>query len=356
MIKWITIILALAGLGMGIYTVATSNEKLPDPPPAQPPSVNPFPRGIAATGIVEAASRNIEIAAPEPGLVVEVVAKPNEVVKKNQPLFVMDTRLLEAELVRMTAALTVAQADLSRIQATPRAEDIPPLKAAVETAKVEADDEADQYQRTLTAYYAKAATEGERSHRKFTAEAAVAAVAQAQANLDRLLAGPWNQDILAAQARVTQAQAEIAALKIRLERATVRAPIDGTVLKRFIEPGEYAAANPATPAMVLGDLSTLHVRAQVDEEDTPLLSIGSLGSARLRGPLDRAYPLHMLRIEPYAQAKMNLTGDSTERVDTRVLDVVFSLEAPNDGGPLPYPGELVDVFIQTEQAATQAGR
>lgn len=353
MIKWITIVLAVAGLTMGVYTVATSHEVLPDPAPAQPPSVNPYRRGIAASGIVEAASRNIEIAAPEPGLVAEVVAAPNQVVKRGDPLFVMDRRPLEAELMRLEAALAVARAELDRIRAQPRAEDLPPLRAALATANVEAADAADQYERTLRAFKAAAGTEGELSHRKFQAEAAKARVVEAQSRLGRALAGAWSEDIKAAEAKVKQAESEISALKIRLERTIVRAPIDGVVMKRFIEPGEYAMINVATPAMVLGDLSSLNVRAQVDEEDTPLLLPGAEARARLRGALNREFRLHMLRIEPWAQPKMTITGATAERVDTRVVDVVFRLErlsSPGDDGPMPYAGQVVDVYIQATES------
>ncbi|MCX5661920.1 MAG: HlyD family efflux transporter periplasmic adaptor subunit [Planctomycetota bacterium] len=351
MVKWLTIMLALAGLAMGIYTVATAHEPLPKPPPAQPPSVNPYARGIAATGLVEAASRNVSVASPEPGLVVEVVAQPNAVVRKGDPLFIMDRRPLEAELVRMAAAVDVAKAELERIESQPRAEDIPPLKAALEAAKVQAADEEDQYQRTAGAFKASAASEGEVARRKFAAEAARARVEQAQATLLRMQAGAWAPELRAAKARVAQAEADVAALRIRLDRMTIRAPIDGTVMKRFIEPGEYAMTSGsagANPAMVLGDLTRLHVRAQVDEEDSSLLVAGARGTARLRGAVSREYPLRMLRIEPWAQPKNNITGLTPERVDTRVVDVVFEMVPTGEAGALPYPGQLVDVYIETE--------
>lgn len=358
MVKWMTIILALAGLAMGIYTVATAHEPLPKPPPAQPPSVNPYPRGIASSGLVEAASRNVEIASPEPGLVVEVVAAPNAQVKKGDPLFIMDRRPLEAELMRLAAAVEVAKAELERIKSQPRAEDIPPLKAALDAAKVQAADAEDQYQRTLGAYKASAATEGELSRRKFAAEGARAQVEQAAATLARVQAGAWAPEVRAAEARVVAAQADVAALKVRLDRTVVRAPIDGMVMKRFVEPGEYTAGAggvSGNPAMVLGDISRLHVRAQVDEEDTPLLTAGARATMRVRGPLSREFALRMLRIEPWAQPKNNITGLTPERVDTRVVDVVFELNPGSESTPLPYPGQLVDVYIETEPPGTAGG-
>jgi hypothetical protein len=98
----------------------------------------------------------------------------------------------------------------------------------------------------------------------------------------------------------------------------------------------------------MGDLSSLHVRAQVNEEDAPLLREGARGVARVRGPARIELPLRMLRIEPLAQPKRQLTGDFSELVDTRVVEVVFEADASSmPRGSRLYPGQIVDVFIET---------
>src|SRR5262245_64964543 len=74
MSKWLTIALCVLGLALAGYVVATSNQKIPDQPPAATPTVNPFADGIAASGTIEAASRNLAINAPAGGLVMEVLA------------------------------------------------------------------------------------------------------------------------------------------------------------------------------------------------------------------------------------------------------------------------------------------
>jgi len=51
-----------------------------------------------------------------------------------------------------------------------------------------------------------------------------------------------------------------------------------------------------------------------------------------------------VRFEPYVIPKKSLTGDSTERVDTRVLQVIYSIR---DGGPSVYVGQQMDVYIET---------
>lgn len=354
MAKWFTIIFAVLGLTMGIWTVATSKEKLPNPPPSRPPSVNPFSQGIAASGIIEAASRNIVIAPPESGLVMSVLVKVNQPIKRGDALFELDRRTIDAEIVRLEGALLSAKTELARMESWPRPEDIPPLEADVQRASVEVADHEDQLQRTREMFEKKAATPGELARRQFGVDAAKATLAAAKATLARAKAGPWSQDVAVSRARVAQAEAEIRAAKVRADRLTVRSPIDGVVIKRNIEPGQFTSGAPGgLGALVVGDLSTLYVRAQVDEEDAPLLRTDAKGVARLRGAVLSEFPLKMMRIEPWAQPKVQITGDSTERVDTRVIEVVFELTRPERESSTPlFLGQVVDVFIEVPGVTT----
>jgi len=347
MIKWFTILLALLGLTMGVWTVATSKEEVPKPPPAQPPSVNPFAHGVAASGIVEARSRNVQVQAPEPSLVMRVFVDAGQEVKAGDPLFELDARLIDAEIHRARAAVTLAEAERDRLKRMPRAEQIPPLEATVEVAAVLLEDAKDQLERTEAIVSKEAGTQNELLRKRFLAAQLAKALVRAKAELTLAKAGAWEEDIAVAQSRVEQAQAELKALDIRRERLTVRAPIDGRVLKRHIEPGEFTDTNPANPALVLGDMTRLRVRAQVDEEDAPLVHDGDNAVARIRGALDITLPLRMIRIEPLAQSKTQITGQNSERVDTRVVDVLFEIDSSDVTGV--YPGQIVDVFIDVKK-------
>lgn len=341
MIKWITFILAAAGLSIGIYTAATAQHEAPKVPLAGEPSVNPYKQGIAATGQVEAATRNVNIAAPEGALVVRVLAEVGQRVKAGDPLFELDARTLQAELIRARGARQSAEAALRKVELQPRAEELPPLEAEVQAMESEVADWQDQYEKYGQARALDAAGQYEQARRKFALDGAKARLAGARARLALLKAGAWSAEVDVARAGLAAAEADIRALELLIERRTVRAPFDGTVLKRNVEPGQFAPADPSGAAMVLGDLSTLHVRARVDEEDLPLLRMGAAAQARVRGQKAILVPLTMIRIEPLAQPKVQLSGATTERVDTRVLEVVFRVE----GAAALYPGQLVDVFI-----------
>lgn len=350
--RWLSILLAIVGLGVGYLAVRHSRENPPDLPLARPASVNPFERGVAALGIVEPASRSIDIVAPEPGLVAEVGVDVGDHVKKGQVLFKLDSRVIESQLTRARAAVPVGEAEISRWHALPRKEDLPPLEAAVAAARAILADREELLKMNEAAAEGKAANARELSAQRFAAQVARSELARAEAELDKARAGGWEPDRVVAEAQLSKYKAEVAALELLLDRLSVRAPRDAVVLRRSIEPGEFAPADPKQPSLILGDLDHLRVRAQVDEEDLALVSAGARAVARTRGAEPRTFNLRFVRIEPYARPKSDLFGTTVERVDTRVVDVLYDIE-PQTNAPTPasapttiVPGQALDVFIE----------
>jgi HlyD family secretion protein len=344
MARWVTFVLSLIGLGVGIWAVSTARQTPPEIPLAREASVNPYSHGVAALGLVEPAGREVRIFTPEPGLVVEVYVGVGDRVEAGQPLFRLDTRRLEADLLRAQAATQSGRAEVARWEALPRAEDLPPLEAAVARAEALVRDREDTLRRTQEAVERNAVSSRDLTAAQYALDGARAELVQAQANLARAKAGGWEPDLALAQAALAAQEQDVAALRLLIERLTVRSPRAGTILRREIEPGEYAGSDLNRPAMVLGDLTTLFVRAQVDEEDIALVGRSPRAVARTRGAAPEEIPLTLERVEPYARPKSDLLGVNTERVDTRVIDVVFRMER-EPAGRL-FPGQAVDVFIE----------
>lgn len=351
MVKWIVIAVAVVGLGVAVFAAATAKEREVSPPPASAPSINPFVNGVASTGLVEAATRNVAVAPPEPGLVIEVLAEVGDEVKAGQTLLRLDGRSIEAELIRGRAARDLAAARVALLKAQPRSEELPPLQAALEQAEALERDAAAELERAREAFRRDASTSAEVDRRRFALEATRAATHAARARLQLTRAGAWNMDVEVARASLMSAEADLEAWSIRLDRLTVRSPIDGVVLQRNISAGEYAALGAGDGVFVVGDLSALRVRALVNEEDAPRLRSGAAAMARARGATTdglELVPLRMLRIEPLARPKRQLTGVAGELVDTRVIEVLFEVEADRRLEGLPagfFPGQLVDVYI-----------
>lgn len=363
MFRRITIILSLLGLAMVLYVVATAKQEIPSPPPAQPPSTNPFAAGVASLGLVEPASRTVDVAAPESGRVVEVVVQVNDRVKRGDPIFRMDGVPLDAERIRAAGMRDAAAAEVARIESWPRPEDFPPMEADVSEAQSRLADAEARFENISAAMGRGAASDDELSRQRFLVSILRASLNNAQARLDRLKAGSWSQDLAVARATLAARESDIKSIELRLERLIVRSPIDATVLKRNVEAGEYLnggltsgaeTGRPEAP-LVLGDLSVMHVRAQVDEEDMPIVRLGAKAVARIRGSLKIEVPLTMLRIEPLAGPKRHISGASTELVDTRVVDVIFRAEPPADAPPM-YPGQVVDVYIDAGDMVPRVGK
>jgi len=151
-------------------------------------------------------------------------------------------------------------------------------------------------------------------------------------------------DTEAAKAQLLAAEAAVQSTEKLLERLTILAPRDGTILQLNIRAGEYASTMPKQAPIVLGDLEQLQIRCDIDEQNAVRVFGDMPAIAYVKGDSANQVPLTFVRIEPFVIPKMSLTGSSTERVDTRVLQVIYSLAKPTEH-PL-YVGQQVDVFIQ----------
>jgi multidrug resistance efflux pump len=128
-----------------------------------------------------------------------------------------------------------------------------------------------------------------------------------------------------------------------LERLTVHALVDGEVLQVNVRPGEYVSAPSSQALIVLGNVTRLHVRVDVDEHDIPRFRKAGPALAMLRGDPSQRFRLVFVRVEPFVIPKKSLTGDNTERVDTRMLQVIYAVEGPAPG---LYVGQQVDVYVE----------
>ena len=121
-----------------------------------------------------------------------------------------------------------------------------------------------------------------------------------------------------------------------------------------VRKGEFASAGPlSTPLMLIGNIDTLHLRLDVDENDAWRLQQGARAQATVRGNSSLKTELRFVRVEPYIVPKRSLTGESSERVDTRVLQVIYAFDAnefASRNGARVYAGQQMDAFIEVTEA------
>lgn len=338
-------LLAAAGLTFAIYNVVQAQKPLRPSRPQVPPAERSWKvESIAGIGLVEARRENIPIGVNVPGVVTELYVKKGQWVAKGDPLFRVDDRDLKAQLAVFEAQLASAKAQWHKLKAAPRPEDVPPAEAAVEEYRAKLNDAEAAMARTERLYNRQMAAAGDYDRDRFTFYAAKAALARSIAELERLRRGTWKEDLDVAQASVDLARSQVDNIKTSLERLTVRAPLDGEVLQLNVRLGQFAATTWKEPMIVLGDVQRLHVRVDIDENDLPWFQRDARAQANLRGRPKVKFNLKYEYVEPYVIPKQNLTGSNSERVDTRVLQVVYSL--PDDRPVDVFVGQQMEVEIK----------
>ena len=341
--KYVLPVLALAGLAFAIWTtIQGARTQLPAKPVSDPPR-SPYANKISGSGIVEASTRNISIGSHVPGIVDKVFVTVGKKVKPGEPLFALDDRKQRAELTVREAALKEARARLARLKEAPRVEELPPALARVKEAESLLEDLRQQQRIAESIKDPRAISIEDLNKRRYAVEAAEARLIRAKADLKLLQAGAWKPDIEVAMADIARTQAEVDAARVELDRLIVRAPVEGDILQVNIRPGEFAPSGPSPqPLILLGNLDTLHVRVDIDENDAWRYQPDSPAVASIRGNPQLKTELKFEYVEAYVIPKRSLTGESTERVDTRVMQVIYSFKRET----LPiYPGQLMDVYI-----------
>lgn len=280
-------------------------------PPAQPvtqPATTSFANYIAGSGIIEANTENMAIGTPIPGIVAQVFVSVGAQVKAGDSLFLIDDRETKAQLVLKESELEVA-------------------RSAVIEAEANVADVENQLQIAETLTEKSFASKFDRDRKKYSVK-----VAQAR--------------LQAAKSGIKQAEAEVNWIKTNLDRLLVKAPVDGEILKLNVRLGEYAPAGTLKdPLVLMGNTTPLHVRVDIDENDAWRFKAGAKAEGTLRGNHEIKAALEFVRTEPYVLPKKSLTGDSAERVDTRVLQVIYRFDPKN----IPaYVGQQMDVFIEAK--------
>jgi len=347
-------LLAIAMVSFAGWSIAAKHDpRVAAPPPIAAPT-NPYDDNVAGTGIVEPASEVIALAIERGGVVSGIDVMAGDRVKVGQPLFAIDDRDYRAAVAQGEAAVAAAKASIATIDQSLilQRDAIDQARAALDNAEAERVRAALDHTR-----YAELARDAWAPRQRLETAAADAQKADASvAAAKAALASAQQQiEVLSAQrkeagAKLGQAKATLDQARVDLDKTVVKAPIDGAILKVNVRLGEYAQAGVVSdPLMTMGSVDPLHVRVDIDETETWRIRPGHAALARLRGNPEISTSLTFVRFEPYVLAKRSLTGDTTERVDTRVLQAIYEF------APSAFPafvGQQVDVFIAAPSRAT----
>ncbi len=307
--RW-ELVLACVGLTIGLVGAYIYGLHAAPQPPAFKPATNPYAKGVYAEGMVEAyqdSGANVNIFPNISGTIVDILVHEGQWVKKGTVLVHFDDSVQRATMETAKAQIGYARAQLQNVKD--------------ELAKDHASYRLDP-----------------KSISKYTLDDATNAVSVAARNL-----------------KVNE-KTYISA-KALLAWYTIKAPSDGRVLAIEAAVGSYVTANQGTydtytqgfdPIIVMGRSSEsqeyLNVRCYVDEILIHRLKFGPQMKAQMfiRGA-DMSVPLEYVRVQPYISPKIELSDERLEKVDVRVLPIIFRF-AKSENLPV-YPGELVDVYV-----------
>jgi HlyD family secretion protein len=297
--------LAVFGTLLALFVVYLSQKKIPPAPILFPPPQSPYTHAIAGAGIIEASSQNISIGTPFNEVIDKIFVVEGDNVKKGDLILRLDLRAFEAVRESAVAALEVAQVELANAQ-------------------------------TQFSFYQRL---------KDTRAVSEEAINQAY------------YAYRTAEENVKLAEANLLEAEVNIERAIIRAPVDGQILQVNAHIGEIAPVVPfisnqstwltaANGTLVLmGTVNPMQVRIDIDEADAWRYQQGAKATAFVRGNSTIHFPLTFFRVEPYVIPKSSFTGETVERVDTRVLQVLYTFEK----GILPvYAGQILDIFIESQ--------
>ncbi len=300
--------LAVVGIvGSGIYIARSQPDTQLTSPEITPPTTPEAQRksgSVAGSGVIEPSGEIVDIATHVPGIVARVFVEAGAQVTAGQPLLEIDARDARAAIAEASARLDSA-------------------RASVEAARTSLRVAENQF-----SLYRNVNDERAVSRQEVIARRGTADDARAQLGV--------------AQAQVRQTQAQLTQARVELDRRTVRAPRAMQVLQVLTRAGEYAGtAGNDIVLMKLGVTQPLHVRIDVDENEIERVALGGPAMISPKGDAKKQVRATFVRAEPLIVPKRSLTNSATERVDVRVLQLIYALPA---GDNQFFVGQQVDGF------------
>ncbi len=305
-----------------------------------------------APGRIEPRTQEVRLGASTPGRIAEVRVNTNDKVFPGELLVRLDD---EEALARVASAE-------AQVAASERARDEERRRGSADLRRAE-DDVADAAKAVAQAWSRLDAVSVPHEGAAPAVEDAViggarSALARAQDDLrqkqdalrkakqDAGLPTKEESDVSAARAGLMLAQAEV-------QKTRIRSPIDGTALQVRARVGEMVVPSPEQWLVLLGDISGLAVRAELDEHDFAKVRVGQRAVVRAYAFPDREFEGRVRSIAHYVgPSRLGAQGPQRNKMsDVDVADVVVDLTDP---GPLAV-GMQADVYFSAEAPAQQQG-
>ncbi|KAM3100741.1 efflux RND transporter periplasmic adaptor subunit [Phormidesmis sp. 146-12] len=316
----------------GGYLLIQKRSVTQTPAPVVKASAKPAIRAVAALGRLQPKGEITRLSAfnsLEGARIDQLFVKEGDSVRVGQIVATLTTRLSrEASLVKAQKQVQIAQAQLARVKAGARTDDINAQKAAIDRLQAEVNNAQLEYQRNQTLFTEGAISASVRDSKQLAVETLQAQLNQAKANLGSVVE-VRPVDVNVAEAEVANAIAAVKAAETDLELTNIRSPIYGQVLKIHARSGEIVGAEGIAE---IADNDTMYAVTEVYETDIKKIKIGQQAtitsdaiSGELKGTVAeiglRVGSQDTFSINPLAktnrrviEVKVELTPEDSQRV------------------------------------------
>ncbi|MFA5956951.1 HlyD family secretion protein [Hyphomicrobium sp.] len=315
---------------------------------AQADTSAPVPQWAAsATARVEPKDGEVRIAGEVGGKIVEVLGKTNDQVKAGDLLIRLDDEDYYNKLHAAAAEASVRERERADEPATGPAQDRRNAEDVLSKAHraVFAAHEAFD-----TAYRAWKTDKGPENAVE-TARKDLAAKQDALTAARAKLAQVQNEPGMPLEQRLESslalARSDLTSSELALERTRIRAPADGTVLNILARVGETAVPSPDSALVAFGDMSSLRLRAEVEERDAAKVHVGQRVVVKADAFPDKTFEGTVTSISQSLGAPRIATRGPRRPNDVEVVEVMISL----DGHPPLFTGMRVDTYFKLDNQA-----
>lgn len=285
-------------------------------------------RWIQGIGYVEPASEIRRLAFKHPGILGEYKIQLGQTVKAGDLLAVQQNIEERAALTVAESQLLAAKADLEKVLAGVNPYEIEAKKNAQRVSALDAEYAHRKLDRIEQLRSNKFASEDDRDLAETNAKLKQADSRRLTAESRYLTHFVRDVDKQLALAQLAVADAQLQSAKQRLAETYLTAPINGTVLETILRVGEstFSVGSPE-PALLLGDMTKLRVRAEIDENYALALKDGQKAIVFGRGLGDKEIPAHVSMVKKIMGKKTVFAKTATERKDIDVIQAFIEPDA-----------------------------
>ena len=308
------------------------------------------PRDLVLYGNVDL--RQVQLSFNNSERIAVVLVQEGERVRKGQVLARLDTRRLEPQVAQAEARVGAQRQVVQRLRSGSRPEEIAQARANVDSAKADAVNARQQYERIKSAAEMSAG----RAVRQQDVDSAKAALQVAEAKLavneralELAIIGPRKEDIAEAEAQLRANEAQLALLRQQLVDAQLLAPMDAVVRTRILEPGEMVS--PQKPVFSLAITDPKWVRAYVPESNLGKVHEGINAAVAVDSFPERRFEGWVGFISPVAEFTPK-TVQTEELRTSLVYEVRVFVKDPSDELRLGMPAT---VYLNTDEGRSGQG-